>query len=345
MIPGFRRDRLRLVGLALVGVWIGTLSIGNPGSALADAATDTAANTVKQSRSGICHDPDSPWYERTRRFTPYPDMARCLGSGRPYHGYSPAPEPAPDGDSRPGESPPGDFNGEADRDTDYDRRLYGSWADIDSDCLDTRHEVLRDLATGPVAMSRDGCRVVRGRWNDPYTGRIHREARQLDIDHLVPLAWAHARGGDGWSAQKRRRFANDPVNLFAVQASANRSKGAAGPLEWLPPDPTYHCSYVTRFHRIVRVYGLEYDPDEGPAYDRLRERLCGRSGNARAEPPDARVAPASYAPPGLPPRAAPGSAGDDVTRPGAGPGTRLGIRSEPPPASRSARSARSPAAD
>jgi len=163
---------------------------------------------------------------------------------------------------------------ETTRDTDYDRRLYGSWADLDSDCLDTRHEVLRDLATGPVTMSPDGCRVVRGRWNDPYTGRIHRQASELDIDHLVPLAWAHARGGHRWSPQKRRRFANDPVNLFAVQASVNRSKGAAGPLEWLPPDPSHHCAYVTRFHGVVRRYGIEYEAHEGPAYDRLRERLC-----------------------------------------------------------------------
>jgi hypothetical protein len=203
----------------------------------------------------------------------------------------------------------------SDRDADYDRRLYGSWADFDSDCLNTRHEVLLDLATGPVTMSPDGCRVVHGRWNDPYTGRIHREARQLDVDHLVPLAWAHARGGDRWSAEKRRRFANDPVNLFAVQASVNRSKGAAGPLEWLPPDETYHCSYVTRFHRVVRLYGIEYHSDEERAYDRLRDRLCGRSVDARAERPDDPIAPTSYTRPGRPTGAAPSSAGDGVSRP------------------------------
>jgi len=198
---------------------------------------------------------------------------------------------------------------------DYDRRLYGSWADLDSDCLDTRHEVLRDLATGPVTMSPDGCRVIRGRWNDPYTGRIHREARQLDIDHLVPLAWAHARGGDRWSPHKRRRFANDPVNLFAVQASVNRSKGAAGPLDWLPPDPTYHCSYVTRFHRVVRLYGIEYEADEAAAYQHLREQLCRRG--ARTESADDRIAPAADAGPG---RAAAHGAVDGVIR--------LGIRPE-----------------
>lgn len=337
MGPGFRKDRSRLVGLALVCAWIWTLWTVDPGSALAAA--------VKQSRSGICHDVDSPWYERTRRFAAYPDMARCLASGRPYHGYADQGDAeSPEQASAPGT--PG--YGEAARGAGYDRRLYGSWADVDSDCLDTRHEVLRDLATGPVTMSPDGCRVIRGRWNDPYTGRIHRQARQLDIDHLVPLAWAHARGGDRWSARKRRRFANDPVNLFAVQASVNRSKGAAGPLEWLPPDPAYHCSYVTRFQRVVRLYGIEYEVDEGPAYDRLRERLCGRS--ARTEPADDRVAPAARARPG---RADPRGTVDDVTRLGIRPGIRLWFRPEtrpatrpdPPPATRPERSVRSRAAD
>lgn len=256
MGSGTRTDRLGLVGLALVGLWISMLSI------------------------------------------------RAAGS-----------------------------EAETARDTSYDRRLYGSWIDADSDCLDTRHEILRALATGPVTMSLDGCRVIRGRWNDPYTGRIHREARRLDIDHLVPLAWAHARGGHRWSAQKRRRFANDPVNLFAVQASVNRSKGAAGPLDWLPPDPAYHCSYVTRFQRVVRLYGIEYEADEGPAYDRLRERLCGRG--ARAERPDERVAPAARARPGpLGPRSAIEGFIRLGIRPGARPETGPEIRSETRPATR-----------
>ncbi|MHA7835865.1 MAG: HNH endonuclease family protein [bacterium] len=231
-------------------------------------AEGALAETVKQSASGICHDADSPWYERTRRFTPYPDIESCLVSGRPYEGYE-ASATGPDDETR------------EDLRATYQRRLYGRWADLDADCLDTRHEVLRALATGPVTMSEDGCQVLRGRWNDPYTGRIHRNARDLDIDHLVPLAWAHARGGYAWSEEKRRRFANDPVNLFAVRASVNRSKAARGPLDWLPPNPVFHCTYVIRFHRIVRIYGLQYRPGERSDHARLRERLCGEGKSAR----------------------------------------------------------------
>jgi hypothetical protein len=59
------------------------------------------------------------------------------------------------------------------------------------------------------------------------------------------------------------------------EASANRSKGAQGPLEWLPPNVDYRCEYVTRFHRIVLTYRLEYQPGEAAAMDRLRAELCG----------------------------------------------------------------------
>lgn len=76
----------------------------------------------------------------------------------------------------------------------YDRALFGGWADVDGDCKTTRHEQLADLSTGPIRLSDDGCRVVRGRWLDPYTGRIFQNSSGLDIDHVVPLFWAWQRG-------------------------------------------------------------------------------------------------------------------------------------------------------
>jgi hypothetical protein len=221
---------------------------------------------VKLSASGICHDAGSPWYERTRSFSPHPTMEDCLREGRPYSGWSGgamalrAPEAA-SSPARPGGR--------------YDRDLYGDWIDADGDCRNTRHEVLAALSTGTVSATRDGCRVLRGRWNDPYTGRIFLDASDLDIDHMVPLAWAHARGAAAWSETRKRDFANDPVNLFAVEASANREKGAKGPLEWLPPNVAYRCEYVTRFHRIVLTFGLEYLPGEAEGMEALRRRLCG----------------------------------------------------------------------
>jgi len=72
----------------------------------------------------------------------------------------------------------------------YDRALYGDWADLDGDCRNTRHEMLQMLSTGNTQLTSDGCAVASGRWLDPYTGRVFTSASELDIDHLVPLAWA-----------------------------------------------------------------------------------------------------------------------------------------------------------
>lgn len=157
----------------------------------------------------------------------------------------------------------------------YDRDAFGGWADTDGDCRNTRHELLADLSTVPARWSASGCTVRHGRWHDPYTDRIHTEARKLDIDHLVPLAWAWDHGAARWSDAKRARFANDPVNLFPVTAAVNRQKGAKGPLEWLPPSAGFHCGYVLRFRRVTVKYGLGLPRREARAMARLQDRLCG----------------------------------------------------------------------
>ena len=99
------------------------------------------------------------------------------------------------------------------------------------------------------------CRVVSGRWISPFTGKVIQNSSEIDIDHVVPLKWAWKRGAKGWTQAKRERFANDMVNLSPVELSLNRSKGAQGPDEWLPPSG--QCGYVARFVRIVKQYDLK----------------------------------------------------------------------------------------
>ena len=57
--------------------------------------------------------------------------------------------------------------------------------------------------------------------------------------------------GNKWTDSQREKFANDPVNLFAVDARVKRQKGTKGPREWLPPRERFHCQYVTRFERVL----------------------------------------------------------------------------------------------
>ena len=66
----------------------------------------------------------------------------------------------------------------------YDRDLFGGWADFDKDCQNTRHELLQELSTSTFTLNDRQCRVLRGRWYDPYTDRFF-TGKDVDIDHLA----------------------------------------------------------------------------------------------------------------------------------------------------------------
>ncbi len=152
----------------------------------------------------------------------------------------------------------------------YDRALFGSaWVDTDHNGCDTRNDVLaRDLADTET----DGCQVLRGTLDDPYSGRnvaFERGPRSSDvqIDHVVALADAWRKGADRWDPARRLAFANDPANLLAVAAQANQDKGASDAAAWLPR-PGYQCVYVLVQVRVKAAYGLAVAPAEKTAMSR-----------------------------------------------------------------------------
>lgn len=214
-------------------------------------STVAYAQPVKLTNSGLCHTSDSPYYSRIRHAEQFSSMQLCLHSGG--HAYQ----------------------GSSQKLAVYQRGAFGGWIDADKDCQNTRHELLSSLSTGTIKSTSNGCRITRGRWHDPYTNQVFYDARKLDIDHLVPLKWAWQHGADRWSEQRRERFANDPRNLLAVSASANRQKGASGPLEWLPPNGDYQCQYLVRFLRVSQSYQLTLNSSEQRAFSQLRKQLCG----------------------------------------------------------------------
>jgi len=126
---------------------------------------------------------------------------------------------------------------------------------------DTRNDVLREqLVAVQVTADSNGCKVATGTLVDPYTGDLVDFAQRhydIDIDHVVPLAYAWDMGASGWSQQQREQFANDTsIELLASWGPANEDKGDSGPGEWLPPDVTFRCDYVLRFLQVVARYGL-----------------------------------------------------------------------------------------
>jgi hypothetical protein len=157
----------------------------------------------------------------------------------------------------------------------YDRDLFGGWSDIDHDCQNTRHELLQKLSTSRVVFSTNTCRVVKGRWLDPYTDIIFFESKFVDIDHLVPLKYSWDRGSYKWSDFERAQFSNDPSNLFVVEKSVNREKAALGPSKWLPPNIKFRCDYIRKFQRIIKKYRLVQNAAETHLIKQAQQQHCG----------------------------------------------------------------------
>ena len=151
----------------------------------------------------------------------------------------------------------------------YDRDDYGGWKDFDNDCQNTRAETLISHSVRPVKFaSSDGCRVTRGVWIDSYSGKLIFDASKIDIDHIIPLGWAHTHGADNWSDMEKEAFANDPENLLPVSARLNRQKGKKGPDEWQPPANL--CGYATRWFHILGKYELMMTVREFKALEELK---------------------------------------------------------------------------
>jgi hypothetical protein len=111
--------------------------------------------------------------------------------------------------------------------------------------------------------------VLSGEWYDPYSSETFTISKDLDLDNIVPLKFAHGRGGDSWSRKQKAIFANDTDNLILAQASLNRQKGAKGLSDWLPPNHQYRCEYITHFNKVMSKYALAYISSEQRVVNRL----------------------------------------------------------------------------
>lgn len=149
------------------------------------------------------------------------------------------------------------------KNTGYDRDLFNIWTDSDGDGCDTRDEVLYRQNT---AHSRT-CGSDAGRWVSVYDGLRFHKASDLDVDHVVPLAEAYGSGAWSWSSSTREAYANDlyKLSLVAVSAASNRSKSDRDPAEWLPPEKSYVCRYVSNWTAVKYRWRLTVDSRERKA--------------------------------------------------------------------------------
>ncbi|MCV7441810.1 HNH endonuclease [Mycobacterium paraense] len=156
---------------------------------------------------------------------------------------------------------------------DYRRPAFGDAWDDNNDAplghngCDTRDDILdRDLVDKTyVSIKRCPNAVATGTLHDPYTNTTIAFARgakvgeAVQIDHIVPLAYAWDMGAYAWPPPERLRFANDPANLLAVEGQANQDKGDSPPAQWMPPNTAFACQYAMQFIAVLRGYQLPVD--------------------------------------------------------------------------------------
>jgi hypothetical protein len=168
---------------------------------------------------------------------------------------------------------------------DYRRAAFGdAWTD-DNDAplghngCDTRDDILnRDLVDKTyVSIKRCPDAVATGTLHDPYTNttvafqRGAKVGEAVQIDHIVPLAYAWDMGAYNWALPERLRFANDPANLLAVEGQANQDKGDSPPAQWMPPNTAFACQYAMQFIAVLRGYGLPVDAPSVPVLQRAAD--------------------------------------------------------------------------
>ncbi len=168
----------------------------------------------------------------------------------------------------------------------YSRDDYQPDWEVGGGC-DIRSQILSSSSLVNVEYSTDGCTVIDGTWQDPYSGKTvsgnpyrgDGTNNDLDIDHIIPLKYVNEHGGYEWTDEKKREYGASLDGLkngiyVAVLASENRSKGDDGPSEYYPSNPDYYCEYSRLWRDVARLYDISLSQAD---YDTVARVLveCG----------------------------------------------------------------------
>ncbi|XBH21543.1 DUF1524 domain-containing protein [Jonesiaceae bacterium BS-20] len=166
--------------------------------------------------------------------------------------------------------------------TGYARTEFGAaWKDVDRNGCDTRNDMLRrDLKEVVYKPGTGNCKVLSGVLADPFTGTTinfdsANDPSGVQIDHVVALSDAWQKGAQQLTLEQRTEFANDPMNLLAVQGAANQQKSDGDAATWLPKNKGFRCQFVAIQIDVKAKYGLWVTSAE---HDVMANILQGCSG-------------------------------------------------------------------
>lgn len=160
--------------------------------------------------------------------------------------------------------------------TGYTREeFYKTWPDVEGCSL--RQRIIKRELGETAKLDTDQCTVLAGEFDEPYTGQhliFYEKAefsKGIQIDHVVALSDAWQKGAQYKTAEERYALATDPLNLLAVDASANQQKSDGDAATWLPKNKGFRCQYVARQVSVKYKYGLWVTQAEHDAIARVLE--------------------------------------------------------------------------
>ncbi|MFF5794644.1 HNH endonuclease family protein [Paeniglutamicibacter sp. NPDC012692] len=249
----------------------------------AQGAAAPAAEPLAIHSEGATHAPITTWTEEPTPAATTTPAARPSPTPRraPAPATSAPPRAAPENGSALAQLATIPVKGRGPR-TGYDRDLFGAgWKDPDRNGCDARNDILgRDLLETTAKPGTHGCVITSGTLRDPFTGKTIDFVRgqgtstRVQIDHVVALSDAWQKGAQQRSAEERLAFANDPLNLLAVDGPTNASKGDGDAATWLPPNKGFRCDYVARQTAVKAKHELWMTRAEHDAIHRTLTTQC-----------------------------------------------------------------------
>ena len=157
--------------------------------------------------------------------------------------------------------------------TGYSReQFYNGWPTVEG-CSLRQRIIKREFGDSAVL---DGCNVVAGEYDELYTGEHlvfenREDVSKIQIDHVVALSDAWQKGAQYLSEETRHEIATDPLNLLAVDGTANKQKSDGDAATWLPANKKFRCQYVARQVSVKYKYSLWVTQAEKDAISRVLE--------------------------------------------------------------------------
>lgn len=155
-------------------------------------------------------------------------------------------------------------------DNKLNKKDWAHWAPISNEnpCWTSKLEVLYNQAVPDSIEMEDkdlqktndknkACKITKGEWIDPYSGKTIKDVNEMTVDFVIPLSQINNLGGKDWPNEKKKKYANDTeLVLLAISKDSKKAKKDQTVETYLPKNKKYKCEYAKNYTMVLKQYEL-----------------------------------------------------------------------------------------